>query len=192
MGPSGSGKSTLLYILGVLDTPSSGTLTIDGKDPFALGDREQAAFATGRSGSSSRITRCCRSARCSRTCSRRRWWQALPGRHGDDQARAREILAQVGLGDRLDHRPAELSGGEKQRAAIARALILDPLVVLCDEPTGNLDRATADTVASLLLDLHTERNTTLVVVTHSAALAERFPVRYEMNNGNLERCAVND
>jgi len=185
MGPSGSGKSTLLYILGVLDTPSSGTLTIDGKNPFALGDREQAAFRNRSIGfvfqDHSLLPQCS----VLENVLAPTLVAGTTGPARDDQSRAREILGQVGLGDRLDHRPAELSGGEKQRAAIARALILDPLVVLCDEPTGNLDRTTADTVASLLLDLHTKRNTTLVVVTHSAALAERFPVRYEMNNGTL-------
>jgi predicted ABC-type transport system involved in lysophospholipase L1 biosynthesis ATPase subunit len=89
------------------------------------------------------------------------------------------------LSERLDHRPAQLSGGEKQRVAIARALIREPLLLLCDEPTGNLDRAAAETVADLLLQLHAQRNTILVVVTHSAVLAGRFPVRYEMNEGTL-------
>ena len=93
------------------------------------------------------------------------------------------LLAEVGLADRLEHRPAELSGGEKQRAALARALIRRPELLLCDEPTGNLDRAAADSVADLLLQLHAAQNTILVVVTHSAALAERFPVRYEMDGG---------
>ena len=93
----------------------------------------------------------------------------------------------MGLGDRLDHRPAELSGGEKQRAALARALIRSPLLLLCDEPTGNLDRAAADTVADLLLQLHADRQTILIVVTHSAALAAKFPVKYEMNAGTLVR-----
>jgi lipoprotein-releasing system ATP-binding protein len=102
-----------------------------------------------------------------------------------DESRARELLTQVGLADRLEHRPGELSGGEKQRAAIARALVREPLLVLCDEPTGNLDRASADNVASLLLELHRRRQTILIVVTHSAALADRFPLRYEMSEGKL-------
>jgi lipoprotein-releasing system ATP-binding protein len=95
------------------------------------------------------------------------------------------LLGLVGLADRLDHRPAELSGGEKQRAALARALIRNPVLLLCDEPTGNLDRAAADNVANLLLELHGHQQTILVVVTHSAALAGRFPVRYEVSGGTL-------
>jgi lipoprotein-releasing system ATP-binding protein len=188
MGPSGSGKSTLLYILGALDSPSSGTVTIDGQDPFALGEREQAAFRNRCIGfvfqDHSLLPQCSVIENVLAPT-----LVASPSAKGagDDSTRARELLAQVGLGDRLDHRPGELSGGEKQRAALARALIRDPLLVLCDEPTGNLDRASAETVAELLLDLHTRRNTTLVVVTHSAALAERFPVRYEMNAGTLTR-----
>jgi lipoprotein-releasing system ATP-binding protein len=103
----------------------------------------------------------------------------------DDEARARSLLGQVGLSERLDHRPSELSGGEKQRAALARALIRNPLLLLCDEPTGNLDRASAEAVANLLLELHAARQSILVVVTHSILLAEKFPVRYEMNGGTL-------
>ena len=188
MGPSGSGKSTLLYILGALDAPSSGTLTIDGQNPFALGEREQAAFRNRSIGfvfqDHSLLPQCSVLENViAPTLVAPRSEQNAP----TDQVRARELLSQVGLGDRLDHRPGELSGGEKQRAAVARALIRDPLLLLCDEPTGNLDRASADTVASLLLDLHTRCQTTLVVVTHSAALAERFPVRYEMNAGTLSR-----
>ena len=188
MGPSGSGKSTLLYILGALDAPSSGTVTIDGQNPFALGEREQAAFRNRSIGfvfqDHSLLPQCSVLENVIAPT-----LVAPPSEQSahTDQVRARELLSHVGLGDRLDHRPGELSGGEKQRAAVARALIRDPLLLLCDEPTGNLDRASADTVASLLLDLHTRRQTTLVVVTHSAALAERLPVRYEMNAGTLSR-----
>ena len=186
MGPSGSGKSTLLYILGALDAPSSGSVTLDGQDPFALGERAQAAFRNERIGfvfqDHSLLPQCSVLENVLAPT-----LVAPPGSNGDDQSRARALLAQVGLGDRLDHRPGELSGGEKQRAAVARALIRDPLLILCDEPTGNLDKASADTVATLLLDLHAKRNTMLIVVTHSAALAERFPIRYEMNGGTLVR-----
>ena len=187
MGPSGSGKSTLLYILGALDAPSSGTVTIDGQDPYALGEREQAAFRNRSIGfvfqDHSLLPQCSvlENVLAPTLVAPR------SEKSGNDETRARELLTQVGLGDRLDHRPGELSGGEKQRAALARALIRDPLLVLCDEPTGNLDRASAETVASLLRDLHTRRSITLVVVTHSAALADRFPVRYEMNAGTLSR-----
>jgi lipoprotein-releasing system ATP-binding protein len=188
MGPSGSGKSTLLYILGALDAPSGGSLTIDGQNPFALGEPRQAAFRNRSIGfvfqDHSLLPQC---SVLENVLAPTLVAPPSDATARNDQARASELLAQVGLGDRLDHRPGELSGGEKQRAAVARALIRDPLLLLCDEPTGNLDRASADTVASLLLDLHTRRQTTLVVVTHSAALAERFPVRYEMNAGTLSR-----
>ncbi|MFN2500234.1 MAG: ATP-binding cassette domain-containing protein, partial [Pyrinomonadaceae bacterium] len=101
--------------------------------------------------------------------------------------RARALLEQVGLGDRLDHRPAKLSGGEKQRVALARALITTPQLLLCDEPTGNLDHKAAEVVASLLLALHQEQQTILVVVTHSAELAARFPRRYELTDQRLRQ-----
>jgi lipoprotein-releasing system ATP-binding protein len=186
MGPSGSGKSTLLYILGALDPPTSGTVTLDGQDPFALGEREQAAFRNQRIGfvfqDHSLLPQCTVLENVLAPT-----LVAPAGNGRDFRARARELLTQVGLGDRLDHRPAELSGGEKQRAAIARALIADPMLLLCDEPTGNLDRTSADTVAALLLDLHARLGTILIVVTHSAALAERFAVRYEMDGGTLHR-----
>jgi lipoprotein-releasing system ATP-binding protein len=99
--------------------------------------------------------------------------------------RARDLLARVGLGERLEHRPSELSGGEKQRVALARALINRPLLLLCDEPTGNLDEASAGVVADLLLDLHRQQETILIAVTHSGDLAARFPLRYELRHANL-------
>ena len=187
MGPSGSGKSTLLYILGALEPPSSGTVALDGQDPYALGEREQAAFRNERVGfvfqDHSLLPQC--------SVLENVLAPTLVAPPGDTRygSRARELLAQVGLAERLEHRPAELSGGEKQRAALARALIRSPLLLLCDEPTGNLDRAAADGVAALLLDLHAARQTILIVVTHSLALAERFPVRFEMNAGRLQRRA---
>jgi lipoprotein-releasing system ATP-binding protein len=188
MGPSGSGKSTLLYILGALDSPTSGTVTLDGQDPFALGEREQAMFRNQRIGfvfqDHSLLPQC---SVLENVLAPTLVSAPARGDGPDDRTRARDLLVQVGLGDRLDHRPGELSGGEKQRAAVARALIRDPLLLLCDEPTGNLDKSAADTVATLLLDMHARRRTILIVVTHSAALAERFPVRYEMNGGILVR-----
>ena len=188
MGPSGSGKSTLLYILGALEPPSMGTVTIAGTDPFSLGERDQAAFRNRHIGfvfqDHSLLPQC---SVLENVLSPTLVAPAGEQDAGGDLDRARALLAQVGLSDRLDHRPAELSGGEKQRAALARALIRNPMLLLCDEPTGNLDRAAADTVANLLLELQASRGTILVVVTHSAILAERFPVRYEMNAGTLVR-----
>jgi lipoprotein-releasing system ATP-binding protein len=187
MGPSGSGKSTLLYILGALEAPTAGSVTLDGQDPYRLSEREQAAFRNSRVGfvfqDHSLLPQC---SVLENVLAPTLVAPAGERNAHEDESRARALLSQVGLADRLDHRPAELSGGEKQRAALARALIRNPLLVLCDEPTGNLDRAAADGVASLLLDLHRARQTILVVVTHSAALAERFPKRYEMNGGTLE------
>jgi lipoprotein-releasing system ATP-binding protein len=183
MGPSGSGKSTLLYILGALDPPSSGTVILDGTDPYSLNERDQAAFRNERIGfvfqDHSLLPQC--------SVLENVLVPTLVARSGNGSAEqhARDILAQVGLADRLDHRPGELSGGEKQRAAIARALIRNPMLLLCDEPTGNLDASIADSVADLLLDLHRTHNTILVVVTHSVSLADRFPARYRMAGHRL-------
>lgn len=186
-GPSGSGKSTLLYILGGLESPSTGTVTLDGEDPYRLPEREQAAFRNKRIGfvfqDHSLLPQC---SVLENVLAPTLVAPAAERDPHDDASRARALLSQVGMADRLDHRPAELSGGEKQRAALARALIRNPLLLLCDEPTGNLDRVSAGGVATLLLDLHAARQTILVVVTHSASLAERFPKRYEMNGGALE------
>ena len=109
------------------------------------------------------------------------------GANGDYVVRADKLLAQVGLSERLDHRPAQLSGGEKQRVAIARALSREPPLLLCDEPTGYLDRQSAENVASLLLDLHEQRQTILIVVTHSAELAAKFPARFELIERRLKQ-----
>jgi lipoprotein-releasing system ATP-binding protein len=182
-GPSGSGKSTLLHILGTLDRPTSGTVTIGGVDPLALPEAELARFRNQRIGfvfqdhyllpQYSVLENALLPS------------LAFPQLHSrqETEARAAELLGRVGLGHRLRHRPAELSGGERQRAAIARALVLGPALLLCDEPTGNLDRASADAVADLLFELHERERTVLVVVTHSRELAARFGRRFELSEG---------
>jgi len=182
MGPSGSGKSTLLYILGALEQPTSGIVTLDGRNPFELVEKEIAAFRNKEIGFLFQDH--CLLPQCSVLEN-----VLIPTLVAgpSDGNRARFLLSQVGLTERLDHRPAELSGGEKQRAALARALIREPLLLLCDEPTGNLDRGSAELVASLLMDLHQKQQTILVVVTHNAALAARFPIRFELQERRLQR-----
>jgi lipoprotein-releasing system ATP-binding protein len=180
MGPSGSGKSTLLYIVGALDRPSSGSVTLDGTDPYALDERRQAAFRNEHIGFVFQDHSLLPQLSVLENVLTPTLVAPSGSKNAGDEKRAREILEQVGLGSRLDHRPGELSGGEKQRAAIARALIRNPTLLLCDEPTGNLDASIADSVADLLLDLHRAHNTILIVVTHSVALAERFPARFRM------------
>ena len=178
MGPSGSGKSTLLYIMGALEPPSSGTVTLDDQNPFQLKAKELAAFRNKEIGFIFQDH--CLLPQCSVLENVLTPTMVSASRDGDVAQRARTLLEHVGLGDRLDHRPAKLSGGERQRVALARALITRPQLLLCDEPTGNLDHKAADVVASLLLDLHREQKTILVLVTHNAELAERFPARYEL------------
>jgi lipoprotein-releasing system ATP-binding protein len=184
MGPSGSGKSSLLYVLGALEPPTSGTVTLDGRNPFELAAPELAAFRNRSIGFVFQDH--CLLPQC--TVMENVLVPTLVASDGTDSVnRARELIAQVGLADRIEHRPAELSGGERQRVALARALIRQPRLLLCDEPTGNLDRTSAETVATLLLDLQHRQQSTLIVVTHSTALAERFPIRFELIDQKLRR-----
>jgi lipoprotein-releasing system ATP-binding protein len=184
MGPSGSGKSTLLYILGALEPPTTGTLTVDGQDPYSLSERELAVFRNGHIGFVFQDH--CLLPQCSVLENVLTPTLVARDRAPDEYvARAKALLSEVGLDRRLDHRPAELSGGEKQRAALARGLIREPTLLLCDEPTGNLDQRNADAVAELLLGLHRTQRTILVVVTHSAHLAERFARRFTITDGRL-------
>jgi lipoprotein-releasing system ATP-binding protein len=182
MGPSGSGKSTLLYILGALEPPSAGTVTLDGRNPFELDARALAAFRNEQIGFVFQDH--CLLPQCTVLENVLVPTLVVPG-GADFTARARTLLEHVGLSARAGHRPAALSGGERQRAAIARALIRRPRLLLCDEPTGNLDSASADTVASLLLDLHRLQETMLIIVTHSPQLASRCPRVYELTEGTL-------
>jgi lipoprotein-releasing system ATP-binding protein len=182
-GPSGSGKSTLLHVLGSLDPPSSGTVRLDGVDPYALPERELSAFRNRHVGFVFQDH--CLLPQC--TVLENVLVPTLVARERKDHAaRARDLLAQVGLLSRLEHRPSELSGGEKQRVALARALILEPTLLLCDEPTGNLDPRSAEAVGSLLLELHARQGTVLVVVTHSRELAARLPERRHLHEGRLQ------
>ena len=181
LGPSGSGKSTLLFILGALEPPTSGQVTLAGQDPFSLSEAERAAFRNRNVGFVFQDH--CLLPQCS--VLENVLLPAVVAPAGNHAARARALLDQVGLADRLDHRPGELSGGERQRTALARALVLSPTLLLCDEPTGNLDRKAADRVASMLLDLHAAQQTILVLVTHSLDLARRFPIRLELVEGAL-------
>ena len=183
MGPSGSGKSSLLYILGALEPPTSGTVTLDGRNPFHLDPRALAAFRNKELGFVFQDH--CLLPQCS--VLENVLLPTLVAPDGDDVQRARLLIEQVGLADRADHRPEALSGGERQRAAIARALIRQPRLLLCDEPTGNLDRASADNVASVLLDLHRRQHTILVIVTHSVQLAAQCPIRFELTDRTLRQ-----
>jgi lipoprotein-releasing system ATP-binding protein len=182
MGPSGAGKSTLLYIAGGLEPPTAGRVTLDGSDPHRLGEKELAEYRNQKIGFLFQDH--CLLPQCSVLENVLIPTLVVKDRAGYPE-RARELLGQVGLGERLDHRPSELSGGEKQRVALARALIRQPLLLLCDEPTGNLDEASAGVVADLLLELHKRQETILIVVTHSGDLAARFPMRYELRHANL-------
>ena len=188
MGPSGSGKSTLLNILGTIDTPSAGRVTLDGLDPFTLADRDLAVFRNRSVGfvfqDHTLLPQC--------TVLENVLTPTLVSGSGDHTAHARELLDRVRLSHRLQHRPGELSGGEKQRVALARALILRPRLLLCDEPTGNLDQRSADGVAALLLELHRAQQNMLVVVTHSADLAARLPRAFELVEGRLSATRTPD
>jgi lipoprotein-releasing system ATP-binding protein len=183
MGPSGSGKSTLLYILGGLEPPTSGTVLLDGRNPFDLDDADLAAFRNRHVGlvfqDHHLLPQC--------SVLENVLVPTLVATDGRDDAerQARDLIERVGLGARLHHRPQELSGGEKQRVALARALVRSPRLVLCDEPTGNLDRESADSVAALLLDLHRSQQTILIVVTHNPDLAHRMGTHYRLGVGGL-------
>jgi lipoprotein-releasing system ATP-binding protein len=184
MGPSGSGKSTLLYMLGALEPPSSGIVTLSGQNPFLLNAKQLAAFRNQQIGFVFQDH--CLLPQCS-VIENVLTPTMVSTTNGEPSSRATELLKQVGLAERLDHRPAQLSGGEKQRVALARALIMKPQLLLCDEPTGNLDQESADVVADLLLETHHNAETILIVVTHSKELAARFPQRFELRNQHLEQ-----
>lgn len=183
LGPSGSGKSTLLSILGTLEPPTSGAVLLARENPFQLDEPGLAEFRLENVGFVFQEHHLL--PQCTVLENVLVPFLADGAATPDDQRRATELLARVGLSDRLTHRPAELSGGERQRVAIARALVREPTLLLADEPTGNLDRTTAASIAKLLVELQAERSAILVVVTHSEALAAAMQRRMELDSGRL-------
>jgi lipoprotein-releasing system ATP-binding protein len=183
IGPSGSGKSTLLYILGTLERPTAGSVRLNGEDAFARSDAALAQYRNQRVGFVFQDHHLL--PQCDVLENVLIPALAAKGAGAEQSHKATELLQRVGLKDRLHHRPAQLSGGERQRVAVCRALINDPILLLADEPTGNLDRANADAIGSLLLELNQAHRTLLVCVTHSLDLAGRFPRRAELVDGRL-------
>lgn len=187
VGPSGSGKSTLLNIIGTLDRPSSGTITLAGQDLTQLDEQQLASVRNRQIGFIFQAHHLL--PQCSVLEN-----VLVPTLANDDAAlkssapdRARKLLKRVGLDHRLDHRPGQLSGGERQRVAVVRALINQPRLLLADEPTGALDRASADNLGQLLVELNREEGVTLVVVTHAGDLASRMGRVLEIRDGTLGR-----
>lgn len=181
-GPSGSGKSTLLHLLGALDRPSAGRLLIDGRDTSRMSDAELTAFRRRHVGFIFQSFNLIPNL----TALENVLVPLLPlGITADQRRRAGELLYRVGLGDRLDHRPPQLSGGEQQRVAVARALFKEPLLVLADEPTGELDSVTGHEVFGYLRALNEERATTFVVVTHDPAYQMSSDSIYRIHDGRI-------
>ncbi len=184
-GASGAGKSTLLHLLGGLDTPDQGTVTLKDQALERCGDNElcrlrnrlvgfifQAYHLLPELDALENVALAARMARLSA---------------GKAAAKARELLTRVGLGERLRHRPGELSGGEQQRVAIARALVNDPLLILADEPTGNLDSHTGEAIIRLLCDLRAERDATLILATHDARVAAAAGRVVQLVDGSIDQ-----
>ena len=183
MGASGAGKSTLLQILGTLSTPDAGTLTVDGTDVLHLGSRELSSFRNRRIGFVFQAHHLLPEFDALENVTIPALIVGVPVREAREKAR--RLLGEVGLSERLTHKPSELSGGEQQRVAIARALINDPAILFADEPSGNLDSRTKDEIHRLFFDLRDRLGQTVVIVTHDPSLAELCDRTLVMKDGQF-------
>lgn len=183
LGVSGAGKSTLIHILGTLDHPSSGTVFFDDRNVFSWNERTLANFRNSKIGFVFQFHNLLPEFSCLENTMMPAMIQGLT--HPEARRKAERILDEVGLSARLTHKPGELSGGEQQRVAVARALINEPEIVLADEPTGNLDSETGRKIEDLLLRFNQDKNITLVVVTHNKSLADRMSRRIGLKDGKI-------
>lgn len=186
-GPSGAGKSTLLHLLGALDTPTEGTVMLDGADLYAFDGNERARVRNARIGFVFQFYHLLGEFTALENVlfpALMRTRRSRPGVR-DMRQRARALLERVGLGHRLDHRPSELSGGECQRVAVARALVNEPDILMCDEPTGNLDSKTGQEIIGLLIGAHKDTGTALIIATHDESLKERADSILRIKDGRV-------
>jgi lipoprotein-releasing system ATP-binding protein len=183
VGVSGAGKSTLIHIIGTLDHPTSGTVLFDGVDVFTWPEKKLSDFRNRKIGFVFQFHNLLPEFTALENAMMPALIQRMP--RGEAKRRAETILEDVGLGDRITHKPGELSGGEQQRVALARALILEPEILLADEPTGNLDTETGKKIEDTLLALNRTRGITLIVVTHNPSLAGRMSQRIGLSDGRI-------
>jgi putative ABC transport system ATP-binding protein len=188
VGPSGSGKSTFLHIAGTLDRPTRGKVLVDGVDPTGLGDEELSRIRNRRIGFVFQAYNLVSRFTAVQNVELPLIRMGLPP--AERRRRAVAALKEVGLGHRLRNRPTELSGGEQQRVAVARAIVTEPSILLCDEPTGNLDSVTAQELVHLLAEINQNRGTTLVIVTHDMAVAQHAQRIVRLRDGRVEAVEV--
>lgn len=190
LGSSGSGKSTLLHLLGALDKPSQGEVLFNGKNIFSFDEKQQAAFRNQHLGFVYQFHHLLPEFSALENVCMPLLIAKMPIKQA--QQKAQSMLDKVGLSHRLTHKPAELSGGERQRVAIARSLVAEPELVLADEPTGNLDDKTGETIYQLLRELKQEISTSFVIVTHDRELADKLDRKMELTHGHLKPVVISE